>query len=147
MRTATFSGETIAIRFGARSANKIKRLVINEKEQIKLNVSAHSDLIKSMKMLFMKGEKAASPKIPPRMATAFRPIWTTVKKTPGVSCNFKTRKALLSPSSAMTFNFILREAAREISDKEKKALIAIKNIMINRLLNIMDLFSKNRMNR
>lgn len=58
--------------------------MINEKEQIKLNVSAHSDLIKRMKMLFMKGEKAASPKIPPRMATAFRPIWTTVKKTPGV---------------------------------------------------------------
>jgi hypothetical protein len=64
-------------------------------------------------------EKAASPTIPPRMATALRPICTTVKKVPGFSCIFSTRCALTLPSSASSFSLILREAASEISDIEK----------------------------
>eukprot|EP00975_Prorocentrum_lima_P064907 12900303-Prorocentrum_lima.AAC.1 len=60
------------------------------------------------------------------MATALRPICTTVKKVPGFSCIFSTRCALTLPSSASSFSLILREAASEISDIEKNALTAIR---------------------
>ncbi|CDG87467.1 hypothetical protein XBI1_1570044 [Xenorhabdus bovienii str. Intermedium] len=55
---------------------------------------------------------------------------------PGVSCNLSTWAALRFPSSAMSFNLILLEAAREISDSEKNALIAHSKSIINKLFNI-----------
>ena len=63
------------------------------------------------------------------MATALRPICTTVKKLPGLSCSASTRWALMCPPSAIRRNLILREAASEISDMEKKALAAISSTM------------------
>ncbi|VEB45625.1 Uncharacterised protein [Chromobacterium violaceum] len=67
------------------------------------------------------------------MATAFRPICTTVKKWPGCCCSSSTRSALRLPSSASSLSLILRAAAREISDTEKKALAAISRRMMERL--------------
>lgn len=63
--------------------------------------------------------------IPAMMATAFRPICTTVKNKPGCACKASTRSARTSPSSAICRSLILRAAASEISDTEKKALIKI----------------------
>ncbi len=40
------------------------------------------------------------------------------------------------PSSASSFSLILRAAASEISDKEKKELTAISNTMTSKLFNI-----------
>ena len=70
------------------------------------------------------GEKAPSPTMPPMIATALRPICTSVKKGPGCACRASTRTAAASPSSASTARRALREAATEISDTEKKALMA-----------------------
>src|SRR5471030_1523289 len=55
------------------------------------------------------------------MATALSPICTTVKNRPGVSS---------------TFSLIFREAASDISDREKKALIAISKRISKILFNI-----------
>lgn len=60
----------------------------------------------------------------------------TVEKTPGISCNLSTRWALISPSSASNFNLILREAASDISDIEKKALTAIRSRISKELFSI-----------
>ncbi|CSD04443.1 Uncharacterised protein [Vibrio cholerae] len=64
------------------------------------------------------------------MATALRPICTTVKKLPGRACSSNTRSARSSPSSAICRKRILRAAAKEISDIEKKQLAAISAMMI-----------------
>src|SRR5471032_1569029 len=92
--------------------------------------------MKRIKKDWNAGENAASPTIPPRMATAFRPICTTVKNRPGISCSFITREALTFPSSANCLSFILREAASDISESEKKALIAISKRISKILFNI-----------
>ncbi len=136
IRTATVSGAIIPMRFGVKSANRINRLVTSTKEQMKLTCSASSGDRKRSNNTLKVGEKAASPTIPPRMATAFRPICTTVKKMPGVSCSLSTLAALTLPSSAISFSLILREAAREISDSEKNALTAIRKRISKILFNI-----------
>jgi hypothetical protein len=58
------------------------------------------------------------------IATALRPICTSVKKGPGWACRASTRAAAALPSSASTARRALREAATDISDTEKKALMA-----------------------
>ena len=67
------------------------------------------------------------------MATVLRPICTTVKKLPGWACNASTFSAWRLPSSAITCNLILREAAREISESEKNTLPATSSIRKNKL--------------
>src|SRR5450830_611002 len=81
----------------------------------------------------MCGVRAGSPITPPRMATALRPICTTVKKLPGWACKLSTRNALGSPSLTSISSRILREAAREISAQEKKALITTSKRINKRL--------------
>ncbi|AMO50860.1 CBS/transporter associated domain protein [Enterobacter sp. FY-07] len=70
------------------------------------------------------------------MATALRPICTTVKKVPGFSCIFRMRCALMLPSSASNLSLIFLDAASEISDNEKNALTAMRQSMTKILFNI-----------
>ncbi|GFN45464.1 uncharacterized protein RINTU1_06390 [Candidatus Regiella insecticola] len=138
-RTAIASGAIMPMRFGVRSANKMNRLVTKTNAKIELICTANSEGIEGIiasRNTVNEGEKAASPTIPARIATALRPICTTVKKVPGVACIFRTCAALTSPSSAIIFNFILRDAASEISDKEKKALTAMRKRINSILFNI-----------
>ncbi|ETT02917.1 hypothetical protein HMPREF1568_1781 [Providencia alcalifaciens PAL-3] len=55
---------------------------------------------------------------------------------PGISCSLRTRAALILPSSAINFNLIRREAANEISDSEKNALIAHNKRTMSKLFSI-----------
>ncbi len=95
--------------------------VTNEKERIKLSsaqrvLPTYSGRTGREKL----GENAASPTIPPRIATAFRPIWTTVKNMPGFSCIFRTRWAFYIAFISQQFKFDLREAASEIGHREER---------------------------
>lgn len=62
------------MRFEVKSANKMNMPVTSENEQIKLSCSASSGDIKCANTVANQGEKAASPMMPPKMATALRPI-------------------------------------------------------------------------
>ena len=79
MRTATASGWVIAMRLGIRSAIKIKLPVTSEK--VSKEATVLPQLPAFSNSLPKYGRIAASPTIPARMATAFKPIWTTVIKT------------------------------------------------------------------
>ena len=91
MRTATASGWVIAIRLGIRSAIKIKLPVTSE------NVSKEATVLPQLpafsNSLPKYGRIAASPTIPARMATAFKPIWTTVIKLLHIDYVKRTRIA------------------------------------------------------
>lgn len=83
----------------------------------------------------VRGKSRLTDNPPPMMATALRPICTTVKKLPGVVCNANTFSARKSPSSAICRKRILRDAARAISDMEKKQLVPIRQKIITKLSN------------
>ena len=79
-RTATFSGQLMATRFGMRSANITKSTVTSRNEQ-KNDTGVRSSGESSGESSTAKASvKTASPTTPPRMATALMPTCTTEKK-------------------------------------------------------------------
>jgi len=93
--TAMRSGCTIARRLGIRSAKSTNSEVTNTKDSTKLSVPSKGPSYTGRRRSATCGDKACSPTIPPRMATALSPICTTVKKLPGLSCSASTRWALV----------------------------------------------------
>ena len=134
--SAMTSGLIMPIRLGVKSASRINIDVTIINEQTDPNCCARGASKKREKRSFNAGEKADSPTIPATMATALRPICTTVKNIPGVSCIFNTRAALIFPSSTNCLSLIRREAASDISDSEKKALMAHSKSTMSKLLSI-----------
>ena len=72
--TATFSGRLIATRFGIRSAKMTKRSVTSTKEQAKETLISTSSGKTYLSKSAKTPVKAASPTIPPKIATALIPI-------------------------------------------------------------------------
>ena len=130
-----FSGDTIAIRLGTKSANSIKNPVINRKDitsPINLEFDESAGIYPWIK-LSIYGAAIPSPTIPANIDTAFVPICTAVKKSPDARCIFITFKAFLLPSSAITCNFNFLAEARDISLIERNIQIPI-NIIIKKIL-------------
>ena len=131
--TASRSGSAIERRLGSRSASRMNSEVMRTKEARKPTVAAVSGASQGVSQPEKYGVSAPSPTTPPRMATAFTPICTTVKYSPGCSCVRITSPARASPSSTIWRSRSLRDAAKEISAIEKNELAAISRTMVRRL--------------
>ncbi|MNT50338.1 hypothetical protein D3C72_1872530 [compost metagenome] len=79
MRTASRSGALMPRRLGNRSANTRNTAITITNEHRKAMLAATSTLSQFSKKRAKYGLSEPSPTTPPRIATAFRPICTTVK--------------------------------------------------------------------
>ena len=119
---ATASGRAIASRFGRRSAKITKSVVAIRNEITKLMRPQSCPGRISASSHWKKGEKAASPTMPPKSAVAFSPICRAEKNCPGCSRISNTMAARRSPSSESAIKRVFEAAEREISAEEKNAL-------------------------
>ena len=141
VRSATASGLINARRFGIKSANKMNEAVTMIKASQDAALSTQGASVYCCRNACKCTLIVASPMTPPKTATMFKPICTTVIKRPGCSCNLSTMAALVFPSLAMFCNLIRRAPANEISAEDTMALTIISKIKIKIALNKLIRFS------
>ena len=73
----------MAMRLGMRSAKRTKKRVTPTKGTAEATCLFRAGPRISGSRLRIAGDKRESPTMPARMATAFSPIWTVVKNSPG----------------------------------------------------------------